>query len=191
MKPILGFSLNHSHTSMSQINSHTSIRSSIFTIDPNPRLMKHALLTILSVALLIPRSQAQTFASIAPAANDMMQPHVADFTTLSNASKKPKKTVMIAGFTGMGAGVTLSLVGVIVEFTDGANANNSSLSYSRVQYYERAENAGKVMSIVGAVLFVSSSVTAIVGGAIYHYKRARKYSITSPKRNQLGLAYNF
>ena len=95
---------------------------------------------------------------------------------------------MVIGFSTMAAGGVLFLGGVAVLFSyqnphpTSATSNNNN------------GNLVGGLCIAGGIAFVAGTVTMIAGAAALHNGKRHKYNkyaIISPKRNQLGFAYNF
>lgn len=142
------------------------------------------IVTIISVFILLitcTRSNAQTFAAALPAMHsELLQPPAVVNLAAPGAGDKRAKSVMLSGFGLMGAG-SLMFVGGIALALSADNENNTTNN----------GHIGVAILVGGVMVFVAGTAMSIVGGSVYHHSKKHRYSIISPKKNQLGLAYDF
>jgi len=153
--------------------------------------MKKAILFLFAIMLCIEEADAQTFQSVMP----VVRGQTFQFT---ESSKRSYSTATFSTFhqrskmcltakisiAGMGVGVATSFLGLVFLF---ANDGSGSTSVN-----DNQGNLGLPMIIGGLILTGASGLVGI-GAGIHDHSRMRRarWGIVTPKRNELGLAYNF
>ena len=98
-------------------------------------------------------------------------------------------TTTIVGISTLGTGVMASFVGLLADYSAGSVSSRSNTPSSNAKYDED-HNTAVVIRDVGIGLVVVGGIIFIIGRSddqLYN----PKLSIIAPKRNEIGLAYNF
>jgi hypothetical protein len=145
-------------------------------------------------------------ATFAAAGTDRSSEYYAPFSIAQNTSETP---VLKYDYTHMGkrhsmcattivgaSSLTLGLCGIFGGFVmimdaGAAYAEEEQSNTAALAMDDRHENTGKVIMVVGAGLSVVG-LGMTIGGAIYdHSGHRNRWSLVSPKPNNIGLAYSF
>jgi len=140
--------------------------------------MKNKIILLL-VAVLLQHSfvSGQTLAM----ASDNLRPVQQTFSSTYSFGNNRKPSICAATITGavfMSVGFTIFWVGIGEQIDDGLSGSGSS--------------SGGSLSGAGVGLFAVGT-GLLIGGIIHdvHTNRGSRWSIITPRKNQVGLAYNF
>ena len=141
--------------------------------------MKHAIIVLALILQLIPSSYGQTFASVPQA--EFTPYSQANFTNYSYHSHMggAKLAGGIIAFSGMTAG----FLGVFFYAVSAGGGSESDPPNYDMQ------NIGVELMIAGGAMIIGGCALGI-GGIIHDHKRYGLH-IIAPKKNEIGLAYNF
>lgn len=147
--------------------------------------MRLIICMVILIAFCPRQTHAQTFAANLPVVKNEITPAAplaVDFIGYTT-SHFQLNMVTKAGFIAMGAGAAIGTVGIIYFLSDLGNTSSNANAIA---------NTGAVLAVSGFAILVAGSGMAI-GGGIYNgiSHRGNRYSIIAPKKNELGLAYNF
>lgn len=96
----------------------------------------------------------------------------------------PPNALMIIGGSSIGIGIGIAFYGLLVQY-DSYNATNETTDQSEWQKGNRAVFAGCAIAIAG--------IGMCIAGGIQHHRKYHhsRWGITTPKKNEIGFAYNF
>jgi len=97
----------------------------------------------------------------------------------------------IVGISTMGSGVFLALAGALLDYENTGNQAYSGSMSSPAQY-EADHKSDVAIRNIGLGLFLAGGIVFIAGRSYDDkHKNDHKISLVAPKKNEIGLAYNF
>jgi len=139
--------------------------------------MKRTISTLLLSIFFIHHTYAQAFAFVQPANTPY------SYTTDHKTHPPKPNALMIAGGCTMLAGVAAYVYGV-VQITADYDTQQGNVNQTQ-------QDRGRACEAGGTILF-AAGLGMVIGGAIYnHTHHTHHVAITAPRKNEVGLAYNF
>ena len=99
--------------------------------------------------------------------------------------RPPISVATACGITSCSLGVVSLAIGGLIYLVNASSAGSSNSSYSQSD-----QNTSYLFLGTGAVLAIAGGIL-IGAGTSHNHEHSRRWSAVAPKRNELGLAYNF
>ena len=137
---------------------------------------------ILALVIMLPHAHAQTFASLPQTESKFASYSPTNFTAYRGDRPRPGALAIVGGCS-MGVGLGAAFCGLIMVAFD---YNSYSETVNETQHTE-----GDALMIGGGLMF-AGGVGMLVGGIISDHKKYKgRWGVVTPKKNEVGFAYNF